>query len=190
MGIKAGLAPPQVQQRVQLDGGLGGSKRRPLEPAQTQVDGAGVQRAHGVVQVDTKTVARAGLAITTDQHCREARPGQPIARLVNVGQRRAFDRRAKAHHTELLGTRKRACARVARVAVHGAREARPRHELHDLSEHGLASVHAYASGLSTPGRDAIPGSRLSNRHQTKPAYSPRQCLISGAAWLVQPDSGA
>ena len=61
MGMKTGMAPPQAQQRVQLDGGLGESKRRPLEPAQAQVDGVVVQRAHGVVQVDTKKVARAGL---------------------------------------------------------------------------------------------------------------------------------
>jgi DNA-directed RNA polymerase specialized sigma24 family protein len=34
----------QVQQRVQLDGRLGRTKWRPLEQAQTQIDGAGVQR--------------------------------------------------------------------------------------------------------------------------------------------------
>src|SRR5438445_13856246 len=42
----------QVQQRVQLDGRLGGSKRRPVEQGQAQIDGAGVQRVDRVVQLD------------------------------------------------------------------------------------------------------------------------------------------
>lgn len=40
----------QVQQRVHLDRGLGGSERRPVEQAQAQVDGGGVQAVNGVVQ--------------------------------------------------------------------------------------------------------------------------------------------
>ena len=41
--------PAKVQQRVQLDGGLGGAKRRPVEQAQAKVDGAGVQGLDCVV---------------------------------------------------------------------------------------------------------------------------------------------
>ena len=44
----------QVQQRVQLDGRLGRAKRRPGKQAQTQIDGAGVQRIDGVVQIDAE----------------------------------------------------------------------------------------------------------------------------------------
>ncbi len=202
----------QVQQRVQLDGGFGGAKRRPIEQAQAQIDGAGVQRIDGVVQLDPERLARVELARATNQNGCKVRPDAPVAQLVGVGQRGALDRRAKTHRvqlrdigrqagldvaqalapgqlrerhgTELLGARQRACTRVARVAMHDAREARPRHELHDLSEQGLASVQAYSSGMSTPGSYAILGSRSSNRHQTKSACSPRQCLISGSAQAI------
>ena len=44
--------------------GLGDVYKRQLEQAQTQVDGAGVQRIHRVVQVDTKRVARVELALS------------------------------------------------------------------------------------------------------------------------------
>ena len=44
----------QVQQRVQLDGRLGRAKRRPVEQAQAQVDGGGVQRIDGVVELDAR----------------------------------------------------------------------------------------------------------------------------------------
>ena len=89
----------------------------------------------------------------------EVRPDVPVARLVCVGQRGAFDRRAKTHRmqlgrigrqtgldvakalapaqlreghgAELLCARQAAHTGIAGVALHDAREARPRFELHD-----------------------------------------------------------
>jgi len=209
---EGGNGAAQVQQRVQLDGRLGGAKRRPVEQAQAQIDGAGVQRVDGVVQIDTERIVRVELARTPDQHGGQIGPDAPVARLVGVGQRGALDRRAKAHRVELgrvgrqarldiaqalapgelreghrpelLGARQRACARVARVAMHDAREAGPRHELHDLSKQRLACVHAHSLRLSTPGSYAIVGSRSSNRHQKKSGCSPRQCLIAGSGRVI------
>ena len=204
--------PAQVQQRVQLDGGLGGAKRRPVEQAQTQVDGGGVQGIDGVVQLDTQRLAGVELAGTTDQHGRKVRPDAPVARFVGVGQRRTLDRRAKSHRVqlgrvrrqtgldvaqalapgqlrerhgaELLGAGQRAHAGVAAMALHDAREAGPRHELHDLSEQGLADVHAHLQRLSSLGKYAVLEDRSSSRHQTKSAARPRQCLRIVSARLV------
>lgn len=39
-------------------------------------------------------------------------------------------------------------------------------------------------GRSTRGNYAILGKRSSNRHQTKSACNPRQCLFSGSAWVI------
>jgi hypothetical protein len=203
----------QVQQRVQLDGRFGRSKRCPGEQAQAQIDGAGVQRIDRVVQIEAeRRFVRVELASASDQQRGEVRPDAPVARLVGVGQRRALDRRAKSHRiklrcigrqshldiaqalaprqlreghrTELLGTRQRANARVACVALHDPREARPWHELHDLSKQGLANVHARSPRQSSQGKYAVFDKQSSNRHQTKSPYNPRQCLISGSARLI------
>ena len=99
---ESGDRTAQVQQRVQLDGCLGGSKRRPVEQAQTQIDGAGVQRIDGVVQLDPERVARIELARATNQQRGEVRPDAPVARFVGVGQRGALDRRAKPIAYSLL----------------------------------------------------------------------------------------
>jgi hypothetical protein len=45
------------------------------------------------------------------------------------------------HYSELLGTRQRTHAGVAAVATDDAGEGSPWHELHELSEQGLANVH-------------------------------------------------
>ena len=51
---EGGDAAAQVQQRVQLDGGLGRAKRRPREQGQAQIDGGGVERVDGFVQLDAE----------------------------------------------------------------------------------------------------------------------------------------
>ena len=50
---EAGNAATQIQQRVQLDGRLGGTKRRPIEQAQAQVDGARIQGIDIARDIDT-----------------------------------------------------------------------------------------------------------------------------------------
>ena len=212
MWMNAGIAPRRSSSVVQLDGCLGGSKRCPVEQAQTQIDGAGVQCIDGVVQLDTERIARVELARATDQQGGEIRPDVPVARLVRVGQRGAFDRRAKTHRVqlgrigrqaglyvaqalapgqlreghgaELLRARQGAHAGIAAVAMHDAREARPRYELHDLGEQRLACVHRHSSRLSTPGSFASSDRRSSSRHQTKSACRPRQCFFSAGLQII------
>ena len=202
----------QVQQRVQFDGRLGRAKRRPVEQGQAQIDGGGVQGINRVVQIDTERVACVQLARAADQQGGQIEPDAPVARFVGVGQRGALDRYAKAHRVqlggvgrqadldvaqalapsqlreghcaELLGARQGAHARVASIPMHDASKARPRHELHDLGEQGLANIHVHSSGQSTPGKYAVFGKRSSSRHQTKSVYRPRQCLISGSAHII------
>jgi len=47
------------------------------------------------------------------------------------------------HRTELLGARQCAYTRIAPIALHDAREARPRHELHNVREERLANIRGY-----------------------------------------------
>ena len=204
--------PAQVQQRVQLDGRLGGAKRRPVEQGQTQIDGAGVQRVDRVVQANVQRIARVKFAGSANQHRSQVRPDAPVAGLVGIGQRGAFDGRAKAHRiqlarigrqtrldiaqalapgqlrerhrTQLLGARQRAHAGVAVVALHDAREARPRHEFHDLCEQRLSNIHRHSSGTSTPRNYLLFEHQNSNRHQMKSPANPRHCLLFGLPWPI------
>ncbi len=172
--------PAQVQQRVQLDGRLGGLKRRPVEQAQAQIDGGGVQGVDGVVQLQAQRFAGVELARSSHQHHRQGGPNTPIAGLVRIGQRRALHRRAKAHRVELVGVgrqaqfdvaqalapgqlrighgaelfsaRQLAHARVAAMALHDARKAAPGYELHELSEKRLACVHVCSPEDVNPGK--------------------------------------
>ena len=65
-----------------------------------------------------------------------------------------------------------------------AREARPRYELHDLSEQRLANIHMNSSGWLPRGTYMVFGKRSSSRHQTKTAYRPHQCLIFASARVI------
>jgi hypothetical protein len=44
------MKEPQIEQRVQLHGRLGGAKRRPREHRQTQIDGRGIEGTYGIGQ--------------------------------------------------------------------------------------------------------------------------------------------
>jgi hypothetical protein len=188
-------------------------KRRPGKQAQAQIDGAGVQSVDRVVQIDPKRgFAQVELACAADKDRCQVGPDAPIARFVGIRQRGSSDGRAKAHRIELagigretgldvaqalsprqlrechgsklLGAGQRPHARVASVALHDASEAGPWHELHDLSEQGLADVHGYLPSLLDPAKYAVSRDRSSSRHQTKSAYSPRQCSISASALII------
>lgn len=92
----------QTQKRMQLDGRLGGTKRRPWEKRQAQVDGRGIQGVDRIGEIDTKTLVAIRFARTPDKHCRQIFPDVPVAPVVGIGQRRAFNWRAKAHPVQLF----------------------------------------------------------------------------------------
>jgi len=94
---------------------------------------------------------------------------------LDVAQALAPSQLRKCHRTELLGT-------TQRPNASDAREACPRHEVHDLGEQRLANIHASSSGMSNPRNYANYGCRKSNRYQTKSACTP-QYLVSGSAQL-------
>jgi len=197
----------QIQQGMQLDGGLGGTKRRPWKQRQAQIDGGGIQGVDGVVQVDAKAVVAVEFARTTDEQRRQVRPDTPVAPLVGIGQRRAFDGRTKAqavqlglirqqtdfdvpqtlavgqlregHGAELLGAAQTAHFEIATIPQHNARKAGPRNELHELREQRLAQVHGSSPQVSACGRysNLNRGKLISNRHQTKLLCNPRQCSV-------------
>ena len=196
----------QVQQGMELDGSLGFAKRGPVEQAQTQIDGGGVQRVDRVLELQPQVLVQVKLASAPDQNCGQVGPNAPIARLVGIGQGGAVNAVAKAHGVKfagvgsqrhfdvakalapsqlgkghgakLLGASQAAYARVAAVALNDSRKACPWNEFHDLSKQGLADIHRKSPRGLSLGNYTGMRKRVSNRHQIKLAARPRQYWLS------------
>ena len=193
----------QVQQGMQFDGRLRSTKRCPLEKAQTQIDGRGVQGIYRVLEIEPNQIGIAvELACSSNQHSRQIRPDAPIPRfvgvrqrrpmhavtqthcikLVGVGPKRRFDvaqalapgQLRKRHHAKLFRATHAANAGVATVAIHDSPEARPGDELHDLRKKGLADVHESSPRGVPLGNYPKMKNLNSNRHQIKSTARPRQ----------------
>ena len=204
---ESGNVATQIQQSVQFDCRLGAAERCPWKQRKTQVDGRRIQGVNGIVQIDAKAVVAIKLACAPDEQCGQVRPDVPDAPFVGIGQRRSFDWRAKAHAVqlrligqqtgfdvaqtlavsqlskghgaELLRAAQAAHSGIAAIAIHDARKAGPRNELHDLCEQRLAHVHSSPPEVSTSGGylNRNMGKLISNRHQNKIPRNPRQCSI-------------
>src|SRR2546425_5316873 len=161
--------PAQIHLRVQFDGGIATAIVRPREHGETQIDDRGVERVHGISEVDGERFVHVEVARGPNEASREVGVDAPVAGLVRLGQRRPRDARADAHVIELrlYGAKTRfdipqALAigelreRHAEILI-PAREARRltvpvvsrdarlklvlRHMGHQLSEHAAASRH-------------------------------------------------
>jgi hypothetical protein len=192
----------KIEQRVHLDRCLAVMKWRPVEQAQTQVDGRSVQSIDRVLQIQSEIGIAVKFASSTNEHGSHVGPDAPIARFVGIGKRRAMNAVAKAHgielggigrqgdfdvaerfapsqlrkchDTKLLRTGKAPDAQVAGIAIYDSAKAGPRNKLHDLCEQRLARVHALALRISIPQGGTKIAFRDSNRHQLKMAGNPRQ----------------
>ena len=190
---KAGNRAPQVEQRVQLHGGLGRTER-PREHRQAQIDGRGIECVNGMVEFHAEAVLSIESARPGDQTLGELGVDAPVACFVCIGERGAAHRFAKAHVVELAGLSRetrldvaqalsvgelrerhhaklfrageRAGSMIAAVALHDALEARPRQEIHDLCEQRLAGIHARCSG-DEPRELRRPTAPCSSRHHPK-----------------------
>ena len=176
---EAGDTATQVQQRMQLDSGLGGAKRSPTEQTQTQIDGARIQGVHIACDVDIQPQWLIGIELVgpANQDGSEVRPDVPIASFIGIGQGRSTHRLTQTHAIELgrigaqsglditqrftpsqlrvghdskvLSAGQSGDPRVSRVASHDPREAGPGYELHHLSKKCLSRIHNNFRELSS-----------------------------------------
>src|SRR5713226_6742456 len=91
----------QIQQRVQLDGRLGRTERRPRKYRQTEIDGRRVERIDGLLQFDTEGFLHVQTPGDTDQTLGEIGVDAPVAHGVGMGQRIASHRRTNSEVIEL-----------------------------------------------------------------------------------------
>ena len=198
----------QIEQRVQLDGSLGGAERRPVEQVQAQIDGGGVERIDTGIEFQHGRLLGVECLGAGDQPLCQGVVDAPVTQVQRIGQRRARRRRRdphveqlgpigcqasldvaqrlapgelrEGHDAEHLGTTQGTHARIAPISCDDALEGLPRHELHDLREQRLAYVHASLRVLQTSKhrKQAIPNS---NRGHPGISQNPRQHWLSGAS---------
>ena len=91
----------QIQEGVELDGGLGALERGPGEDREAEVDGGRVEGIDGVVELEAEAVLGIERPGDADQRLGEVGMDAPVAPLVGVGQGGAGDAPADAHVVEL-----------------------------------------------------------------------------------------
>ena len=200
---EAGDISPQVQQRMKLDGGLGGAKRCPGKHRQTQIDGGGIERVDRPVQIEGEGLAGIQRTRHANQVLRKVGVYLPRARGVCIGQRVARDRLAakphveqppglctqvdfdiaqrlpvgqlrKGHGEELIQTREVFDLVLASVIGHAATKRGQRQEKHELREYELALVHRGFGRKSA--KNPKSDFRRSNRDQIQTLNSPSKSL--------------
>jgi len=105
---KAGNIPAQIEQRVQLDGGLRRPERCPRKNRQAQIDRRRVERVNRFRQIHPEGFLGIQAARDTDQALGEARVDTPIAGRIGVGERVARDIAANPQVIELRRLRSKA----------------------------------------------------------------------------------
>ena len=71
-------ASAQIQERVQLDAGLGFSESRPREQRQAQIDRAGIQGIDGLVELNSEIFFQVKRASVSNQHLSKISVDAPI----------------------------------------------------------------------------------------------------------------
>jgi hypothetical protein len=193
---EAGYGAPQVQQRVQLDGGLRGAKRRPGEHRQTQVDSGGVERVDRSLEVQSKGLVDIHGPRHANQVLGKIGVDLPRARSVCVGQRVARNRLTtkphviqasrlsaqvdldvaqglavgqlrKGHGEELVQAREVLDLVFAPMLGYTATKRAERQIEHELRKYELAFVHGFGRKSA---KNPESGVRRSNRDQTEAPY--------------------
>ena len=109
----------QIEQRMELHGRLGGSERCPREYGQAQIDGRGIQRIDGVVELDRQRVIGIKPPRDADQVLGEVGIDAPVAHGVGIGQRVAGDVAAETQMVELGRLRTKASFNIAQALAPG-----------------------------------------------------------------------
>ena len=191
---------------MQFDSGFGRPEWGPVEQAQAQIDGSGVQGIDGVVQIQPQVLAVVQFAGSANQQGCDIRPDAPVSRLVRVCQGGTAHAVTQAHaiefagigtqgrldiaqafapsqlregqHSKLLGAGHPANPGIAGVAIDYAGKAGPWNKIHDLCEQCLADIHMQSPTQANGKIYTDLTYRVSNRHHMKPAAKPRQHWVS------------
>ena len=191
----------QIQQGMQLDGGLGRTERCPRIDRQAQVDGGGIERIDRCIQIHRQGFLGVQRPSDADQVLRELGVHLPRPHRIRVRERVARNRLAakthvvqprrlrsqvdfdiaqrlapgqlgEGHGEELVEAGELLHLVIAAVHCHAAAKRGQGQMGHDLRKHEHALMHGSLRRMSAKAPKSAP--RRSNRDQTKPLVSARQ----------------
>jgi hypothetical protein len=187
---EGGDVAAQIEQGMEFDRRLGALERRPGEQRQAEIDGGGVERIDGLVEIDAEAVIDVEASGDADQGLGEVGMDAPVALLVGVGQGAARHIAPDTHVVELgvlgaqagldvaqalavaelgeghaqvlIETGKALHLVMAAIALDRAPEAMKGKVVDQLCENDLARVHKPSPRLK-PRELGGPGNRSSSR---------------------------
>ena len=204
---EAGNVPSQIEQGMQLDGGLGRAKWCPRKHRQTEIDGAGVEGVNRSIEFQSKWFFGIQGACQANQVLGEVGIDLPRACGVRIGQRVARNRLAakphvvqpsglgaqvdfdvaqrlavgqlrEGHGEELIQAREVLDLVFAPVVGHTPAKRAQRHVQHELRKYELALVHGGFGRESA--KNPKSDFRRSNRDQTETPNSSSKSLTYDA----------
>ena len=92
----------QVDERMKFDGGLVASESSPGEQRQAEIDGRGIERIGGMLELNAEAVVLVQVACPGDQDLGEVRVDPPVAVLVGIGEGAPSDDATKARVVKFL----------------------------------------------------------------------------------------
>ena len=95
-----GNVAAQIEQRMKLHGGLGGSERRPRKYRQAEIDCGRIQRVDGVVEFKRQWIVGVEPPRDADQVLGEIGIDAPVAHRVGIGQSITRNRAAETEMIE------------------------------------------------------------------------------------------
>jgi hypothetical protein len=160
----------QIQQRMHLHRRLDLPKRRRIEQAQAQVDGGGIERVDGRIEIDVQRFLGVEFSGARNHLHRQHLIDAPVAQVQCIRQRGArrhvlhsrvkqlraigseadFDvaqglaprQLRKGHHAKQIGAAQGAYTRITAMTLDDSPKGLPLNKLHDLRKQSLAHVHA------------------------------------------------
>jgi hypothetical protein len=92
----------QVDERVKFDSGLVASELSPGEKRQAEVDGRGIQRVGGLLELSTEAIVEVEFPRSCDQDMSEIFVDPPVAQFVGIGESTPSDDTSKSRVVKFL----------------------------------------------------------------------------------------
>src|SRR5262245_54322281 len=103
--MKDGILPRKSSNVCSLTAALVERNGAHAKHRQAQIDGRGIQRVDGVLEINSERLVGIEAASDADQALRKVAVDAPVARRIRTGERVAYNRTAKAEVIEPFGLR-------------------------------------------------------------------------------------
>ena len=170
---------PQIEQRMELDGGLVFPEYRPGKKRQAQIDRCGIEGINGLLKFEPEIVVGIKIASLMNEDLGKVGVDPPVASLVSVGQSTSRHPAAESHVIEFHRHRSQASLDIAETLAVGqlseghGEKLIPAREIFDLMAAAVAGD-AVAELMDGQKIDELGEDSLTDIHRPLPAVAGQQ----------------